>query len=128
MKRSPTAKKKGPAEKSKRHRFMEVKNLLDFRMTVTAMANISVSPGRPSGGKPVVELCGTVNFKPSKQFAEKTARLAQCIADGSHKLVNNIKVVTGPDVDPDTGGPTEVMCCCPNGGCIAVQGHCPPCD
>ena len=126
MKRSTTAKKKkkGLADEGPHRCFMEVKKLLNFRMTVSAMQNISVSPGRDSSGKPVVELCGTVNYAPTKKFAKDVAKLAACITNGSHKLVNNIKVVTD-SVEPDTG---DVMCCCPNGGCTAIQGHCPPCD
>lgn len=124
MKRSTTAKKKKLAEEPA-HCFMEVKQLLNFRLTVTAMENISVSPGRDSSGKPIVELCGTVNYAPTKKFARDIARLAGCISDGSHKLVNSIKVIA---VGEDEGDPRDVMCCCPNGGCMAVQGHCPPCD
>jgi len=125
MKTSTTAKKKKKerAEEAA-HCFMEVKKLLNFRLTVSAMQNISVSPGRNSSGKRVVELCGTVNYAPTKKFAKDIASLAACITNGSHKLVNNIKVVTDP-VEP---GPGDVMCCCPNGGCTAIQGHCPPCD
>lgn len=125
MKASTTAKKKKKElAVASPHCFMEVKKLLNFRLTVSAMANISVSPGRDPRGKPVVELCGTVNYGPTKEFAKDIASLAACITNGSHKLVNNIKVVT-ESVEP---GPGDVMCCCPNGGCTAIQGHCPPCD
>lgn len=126
MKASTTAKKKKKelAEEAP-HCFMEVKKLLNFRLTFSAMENISVSPGRDSSGKPVVELCGTVNYAPTKKFAKDVARLAACITNGSHKLVNNIKVVTD-SVEP--AGRGDVMCCCPNSGCTALQGHCPPCD
>ena len=52
MKASTTAKKKKKElAEGEPHCFMEVKKLLNFRLTVNAMENISVSPGRDSSGK-----------------------------------------------------------------------------
>ena len=105
--------------------FLYVKLMLDFRLTVTAMRNISVSPGH-DGNKPVVELCGTVNYKLTKAFAEESARLVPCVKDGSHKLVNSIKVV--PIVNFQAKSGTEDFnCCCPGAGCV-VMPQCPGCD
>lgn len=104
--------------------YLHVKAMLDFRLTVTAMRNISVSPSH-DGSKPVVELCGTVNYAATKTFVEDSARLVSCVKDGSHGLVNRIKVV--PTVDPwPASGPTDVTCCCPESGC-AVMSSCPEC-
>ena len=105
--------------------FLYVKLMLDFRLTVTAMRNISVSPGH-DGIKPVVELCGTVNYPPTKAFAEEAARLVPCVNDGSHKLVNSIKVVPIVNFQPKSG-PTDLNCCCPGAGCVVMQ-QCPGCD
>ena len=102
--------------------YLRAKALLDSSLTVSASRNISVSPNH-DGSKPVVELCGTVNFLGTSEFAEKTARLVSCIKDGSHKLVNKIKVVPVTDVEVD---PREVRCCCPDSGC-AVMTTCPDC-
>jgi len=126
MKAKSTRKKKKntPAAGSVDDCYLRVKAMLDFRLTVTAMRNISVSPGR-DGVKPVVELCGTVNFEPTKKFAEDSASLVSCIKDGSHKLVNSIKVVPTDAAWPPPGL-EDVTCCCPESGC-AVMTTCPGC-
>src|SRR6185436_3604788 len=124
MKAKSTRKKKKNTPAAVDDCYLRVKAMLDFRLTVTAMRNISVSPGR-DGVKPVVELCGTVNFEPTKKFAEESASLVSCIKDGSHKLVNSIKVVPtdAPWPLPEVG---DVTCCCPESGC-AVMTTCPGC-
>lgn len=122
--KSTTTKRKKKNEEVLDDCYLHVKAMLDFRLTVTAMRNISVSPSH-DGSKPVVELCGTVNFEPTSKFVEETARLVACVKDGSHKLVNRIKVV--PTVNPwPASGPTDVTCCCPESGC-AVMSSCPEC-
>lgn len=103
--------------------YLQVMAVLDFRLTVTARQNISVTPRRDSNNKPVVELCGTVNFQPTKKFAEQSARLVPCIKDGTHKLVNSIKFVPQPIIRPE-----DVICCCPDSGCAVMQvSVCPGC-
>jgi hypothetical protein len=127
MKAKSTTKRKNknaPNAESVDDCYLRVRAMLEFRLTVTAMRNISVSPSH-DGPKPVVELCGTVNFDPTRTFAEETARLVSCVKDGSHKLVNSIKVV--PMVNPwPVFGPEDVTCCCPESGC-AVMTACPGC-
>jgi hypothetical protein len=103
--------------------YLRVKEMLDSRLTVTGMRNISVSPNHDDL-KPVVELCGTVNFDQTRTFAEETALLVSCVKDGSHKLVNSIKVAPLTD---DKIGVGDVTCCCPDSGC-AVMTTCPGCD
>ncbi len=103
--------------------YLQVMAVLDFRLTVTARQNISVTPGSDSNNKPFVELCGTVNFMATKKFAAQSARLAPSVRDGSHKLVNSIKFVPQPSTSPE-----EVICCCPDSGCAVMQvSVCPGC-
>jgi hypothetical protein len=102
--------------------YLRVKAMLDSRLTVTGMQNISVSPSH-DGLKPVVELCGTVNFDQTRTFASETALLVSCVKDGSHKLVNSIRI---DPISDDQVGVGDVTCCCPESGC-AVMTTCPGC-
>jgi hypothetical protein len=119
--------KKAPNAESVDDCYLHVKTILDFYLSASAMRNISASPGH-DGVKPVVELCGTVNFLPTKTFATEKAHLVLGIKDGSHKLVNNIKVVPASDLSP-SADPEDILCCCGGSGCANLQvSQCPPCD